>query len=64
MSDCDVVSYFIKEFCIHRSTPDRTYKNSSGKPMQWILDLRLALLNGLILDEVANQFWDMLLIYR
>ena len=59
MSDCDVVSSFIKEFCIHRSAPDKTYKNSSGKPMQWILDLRLALLNGLILDEVANQFWDM-----
>jgi len=59
MSDCGVTSSFIKEFCVFRSSADRTYKNSAGKRMQWILDLRLAMLDGRILHEVANQFWDM-----
>lgn len=50
---------FIKDHCIHRSTPEKIYLNSRGKRMNWIFDLRPAVLQGPILEDIAQQFWDL-----
>jgi len=48
----------IKARAVKFSTPQRTYKNSAGKRMTWILDLRPILLDAACLELIAGRFWD------
>ena len=54
----DALAQIVKTRGVLWSSPQRVYKNSAGKRMAWILDLRPALLDAACLERIASRFWD------
>jgi len=50
---------FIEKKCIYRSTNNKIYKNMHGKRVEWMVDMRSAVLDSRVLQDISAQFWDM-----
>ena len=47
----------IRTDCLHRAV-DQTMTSPSGKPLEWSFDLRPLLLDGSVLELIADSFWN------